>query len=100
MSTYRFEKLPGGARYSIDGAIFPGVHPHNIASADTDDSVRVTFVARLTRATIRVDVDTVVIDETAIGGSLHTYGPNTLTAKDLQAAIMNVFNPGSNYIMP
>jgi hypothetical protein len=100
MSTYLFEKIPGGARVQKDNYALHGVHPHECSIVDREENGLVTIHLRGISYLINVVVDTVTIDETAIGGATHTYGPATITSQDLQKAIMNVFNPYSNYITP
>lgn len=100
MDIYTFKKIPGGATFQKNGEKQHGVHPGNIVHVDVEDATRVTVTGRGLTNQIRVDLDTVVIDETDIGGASHTYNPSTATATEMQKMIMNVFNPSSNYLMP
>src|SRR4051812_37168052 len=100
MSSFRFEKITGGATVQKDSDTIQGVHPHVMSCVDVENSDLVTVTVRGWQNRISVGKDTVVIDETGIGGGTHTYEPGTLTSRQLQAAIMNCFNPYSNFITP
>jgi hypothetical protein len=100
MNTYTFDKIPGGATAQKNLESVYGIHPniHSFVDIESDDKVNVSV--RGWNNKISISLDTVVIDESLVGGSIYTYGPNTLTAKQLQGYIMNVFNPYSNFLTP
>lgn len=100
MITYTLEKLPGGARVQINSGPFIGIHPQEHSFIDVETNGMVGFVLRGIQRQVNPAVDTVIIDESLVGGALHSYAPGTRTAKEIQADIMNVFNPSSNFLTP
>jgi hypothetical protein len=96
MSIYLIEKIPGGARIQRDSDDIISIHAFERPQITiTTNELRfvLTSVCYYIRTT-----DTLMCDESEIGGSLHTYNPNTLTLKQMHSRILNNFNPFANLL--
>lgn len=96
MSIYLIEKIPGGARLQRDNDDIISIHAFERPQI-TITSNTIKFLVSGIAYYIAV-TDTLICDETEIGGSLHTYNPNSLTLKQMHSRILNNFNPFANLL--
>src|SRR5437764_846033 len=91
MSIYLIEKIAGGARLQRDSDDIISIHAFERPQITITTSV-IKFMLPTICYYIFV-TDTLICDETEIGGALHTYNANTLTLKQMHSRILNNFNP-------